>query len=143
MTDHQIPAGPPANAASATNGTAPDHNTPTNDSGQQGSVWQPEGADLLRALGLYGRHIDTSRPRTPLEQATYGGPGVEGGSGLLVGWAVRDLTVTHNGASESHAQIPHIAVDYGYEWAILPGTVITIRDATPGETASLIEAGLA
>ena len=105
--------------------------------------WMPEGAGLLRALGLYGKHISTERPRTPLEEAAYGGPGVEGGSGLLVGWAVDDRTVTHGDQSETWEQVPFVAVDWGMCWGLLPGTTVTIRDATDTEAAALAEAGLA
>lgn len=104
--------------------------------------WMPDGAGVLRALGLYGKHISTERARTPLELAAYG-PGLEGGSGLLVGWAVDDRTVRLGDFSETWKQVPFIAVDWGMCWAILPGTTITIRDATDDELAGLVESGLA
>ena len=78
-----------------------------------------------------------------LQDDMCGGPGVEGGSGLLVGWAVDDRTVTHGDQSETWEQVPFVAVDWGMCWGLLPGTTVTIRDATDTEAAALAEAGLA
>lgn len=76
---------------------------------------EPMTAEELKAQWL-GKYVRTERPPTPSEvelHRQYGQPDdmPEGGEGV-----VADV-FEENG-------VPWLAVDWGYAWAILPGTVI-------------------
>ena len=87
-------------------------------------------ADLLRQR--IGEYISTTRPRTPLEIRAYGGAGsviepvaTEGGGGVLVDVLERSYSHRHGDDVEDFGVVPHVVVDYGMSWPILPGTTIT------------------
>ena len=77
---------------------------------------------------LIGRSITTSRARTPAEEAAYGGPGIEGGSGRVIAVGpVETITLEYDGVTSSLTG-RRIDVDWGFFWLVTEGDTITPYD---------------